>query len=80
MQLVIDPRGQVVCLYTEELNLSAMGGLSIRRASHVRLDGVDHALHGRLDQTQRVLDAIAPFLRELGQSRDWEIDRRRCDS
>jgi len=40
----------------------------IRRASHVRLDGLDHALHGRLDQTQRVLDAIGPFLQRLSDA------------
>jgi pimeloyl-ACP methyl ester carboxylesterase len=38
----------------------------IRHASHVRLDGVDHALHGRPDQTARVLDAIEPFLHQVG--------------
>ena len=37
----------------------------IRRASHVRLDGVDHALHGRPDQTQRVIDSIGLLSADL---------------
>jgi len=55
----------------------------LRHASHVRLDGVDHALHGRLEQTQRVLDAIAPFLRDqdpmpaLGERDDAGPEGRR---
>ena len=35
MQLVIDPRGSVRCVYSEELDLHALGQTSIRRASHV---------------------------------------------
>jgi hypothetical protein len=38
MLLVIDPNGQVRCLYGEEVDLSALGVLSIRRASHVEPD------------------------------------------
>jgi len=41
MQLVIDRHGQVQCLYGEAIDLSALGSLAIRRASHVepRADG-----------------------------------------
>ena len=35
MQLVIDPGGVVRCLYEEAIDLSALGAVSIRRASHV---------------------------------------------
>ena len=35
MQLVIDPRGSVRCVYSEDLDLHALGQASIRRASHV---------------------------------------------
>lgn len=35
MQLVIDPCGQVRCLYSETIDLAALGSLSIERGSHV---------------------------------------------
>jgi hypothetical protein len=39
MQLVIDPQGTVRCVYAETIDLSLLGSLSIRRASHVEPDG-----------------------------------------
>jgi len=38
MQMVIDPQGQVRCLYTETMDLAALGPLVICRASHVEPD------------------------------------------
>jgi hypothetical protein len=38
MRLVVDARGQVRCLYGEVVDLSSLGTLSIRRASHVEPD------------------------------------------
>jgi hypothetical protein len=38
MQLVITPAGIVRCLYTETLELRALGSLSIGRGSHVEPD------------------------------------------
>ncbi len=38
MELVISPHGQVRCLYSEAIELSALGALSIQRASHVEPD------------------------------------------
>lgn len=38
MILLIDPRGHVTCLYGEAIDLSALGELSLRRASHVEPD------------------------------------------
>jgi hypothetical protein len=38
MDLVIGPDGQIRCVYGEELDLSAFGELTIRRASHVEPD------------------------------------------
>jgi hypothetical protein len=35
MQIVISPEGLVRCLYSEALNLHALGRLAIRRGSHV---------------------------------------------
>ena len=38
MLLVIDGGGVVTCLYEESIDLSALGPLAIRRASHVEPD------------------------------------------
>jgi len=38
MQLIVQPDGQVHCVYGEEIDLSALGPLSVRRASHVEPD------------------------------------------
>jgi hypothetical protein len=38
MQLRIDPHGQVTCFYDEVIDLTALGPLIIRRASHVEPD------------------------------------------
>jgi hypothetical protein len=38
MQLVIDPHGDVRCVYGEEIELAALGQLIIRRGSHVEPD------------------------------------------
>jgi hypothetical protein len=38
MRLVVEPNGQVRCLYGEVVDLSSLGVLSICRASHVEPD------------------------------------------
>ena len=38
MQLVIDPQGEVRCVYSEAIDLGVLGDLTIRRASHVEPD------------------------------------------
>ena len=38
MELVIDLRGTIRCVYDESLDLAALGKLSISRASHVEPD------------------------------------------
>ena len=38
MELVITPSGSVRCLYSEELDLHALGRLTIKRGSHVEPD------------------------------------------
>ena len=39
MELVIEPGGQIRCLYGEAIDLGCMGELAIRRASHVEPEG-----------------------------------------
>lgn len=39
MQLLVDSKGQVHCLYTEAVDLAVFGPLTIARASHVEPDG-----------------------------------------
>jgi hypothetical protein len=38
MWLRIDPKGQVACVYSEAIDLTALGAVVIRRASHVEPD------------------------------------------
>ena len=38
MQLLIQPDGAVRCIYDEAINMSALGRVQIRRASHVEPD------------------------------------------
>jgi hypothetical protein len=38
MQLLISPTGSLRCIYSEEIELTALGNLSISRASHVEPD------------------------------------------
>ena len=38
MQLVIEPGGQVRCLYEEAIDLTTLGKATIQRASHVEPD------------------------------------------
>ena len=42
MHLMIDPTGALWCVYSEEIDLAAIGALEISRASHVEPDD-----HGR---------------------------------
>ncbi len=42
MELVISPHGQVRCLYSEAIELAALGALTIQRASHVEPDANGH--------------------------------------
>ena len=63
--LQADPRGplQGGVLRDDEVEL---GLTLLGRASHIRLEGIGHPLHGPPEQTRRVLEAITPFLREVG--------------
>ncbi len=71
MTLIIDPAGQGQCLYTEEIDLSAMGPLHVARASKVEPDD-----QGRwwVDLSLVAGPILGPFtLRSeaLAAERDW---------
>ena len=42
MQLVVHPGGRVRCVYSETIDLSDLGSLSIRRGSHVEPNQEGH--------------------------------------
>ena len=71
MQLVISPQGVGQCLYDETLDLTALGSLTMARASHVEPDALGQwwadlsPLHG---------PKLGPFARRsqaIGAERTW---------
>jgi len=74
MQLVVTPDGAVRCLYSEELNLHALGTLTIVRGSHVEptangrwtadLSPVSGPLLGPFDSRSQALAAESRWLEE----------------
>ncbi len=46
MQLMIEPAGNIRCVYGEDLDLARLGEVQIRRASHVEPDGVGALVGG----------------------------------
>jgi hypothetical protein len=76
MHLVVTPSGVVRCLYTEAIDLSALGRPEIRRASHVEPDG-----DGRWWADLRPVDGpvLGPFEGRgaaLDAERDWIEEHR----
>ncbi len=80
MQLVIDRHGQVCCLYDEAIDLTVLGALSIRRASHVEPDArcrwwadlapVDGPQLGPYTRRSDALDAERAWLEKNGMGSD----------
>jgi hypothetical protein len=71
MQLVIDPHGDVRCVYSEEIELAALGQLVIRRGSHVE---PDHDGRWWADLSPVSGPSLGPFARRtnaLAAERDW---------
>ena len=71
MRLLIRPDGEVTCLYDEAIDLSALGSLTISRASHVEPDS-----QGRwfADLSPVGGPTLGPFSRRseaLEAERDW---------
>jgi hypothetical protein len=73
MELIILPRGSLRCIYGEELDLSQLGEVQIRRASFVEpderglwfadLSPVDGPVLGPFDKRSAALEAEANWLR-----------------
>ena len=66
MELLINCKGEVRCLYGEAIDLRALGVLSIQRASHVEPDSngqwwADLATSGGILETKKIGDAIQEF-------------------
>ena len=72
MELVFTPEGLVRCVYSEEVDMSGLGPLSIRRASHVEandagqwlvdLRPVNGPVIGPFDRRSQALAAEAAWL------------------
>ena len=52
MELVIDPAGRVRCIYSEAIDLHALGRPAMRRASHVEPDGLVEGLVNLVENAQ----------------------------
>jgi hypothetical protein len=73
MELLISPDGLVRCIYGEEIDLGALGPMTIRRASHVEpdesgwwwadLSPVEGPRLGPFSFRSRALDAEVQWLR-----------------
>ena len=71
MELVVQPDGDVRCVYDEAINLSALGRLQIKRGSHVEPDA-----DGRWIADLAVVQGprLGPFERRsdaLDAEREW---------
>ena len=74
MQAVVQPNGAIRCLYDESIDLSTLGRLSIRRASHVEPDA-----NGQWSADLSPMEGpvLGPFPRRsdaLTAERDWIED------
>ncbi len=74
MQAVVQPNGAIRCLYDESIDLSTLGRLSIRRASHVEPDA-----NGQWSADLSPMEGpvLRPFSRRsdaLTAERDWIED------
>jgi len=72
MEIIIAPNGQGRCVYAEDIDLSALGELTIRRGSHVEpdeagqwwadLSPVDGPRLGPFERRSQALDAERTWL------------------
>ena len=71
MQLVINPQGHCRCVYSEEIDLSALGHPLIRRASHVEPDAQGQWLADLAPANGPVLGPFARRSEALAAEASW---------
>jgi len=74
IELVIEPGGTAICVYTDDLDLARLGEVRVRRASHCEPDEhgqwwadlapVDGPKIGPFNKRSEALDAEVAWLRE----------------
>ena len=76
MQLIIDPQGQIRCLYAEVIDLATLGRLSICRASYVE---PNQQGQWQVDLSPVAGPVLGPFLRRsqaLAAETAWLAEHR----
>lgn len=71
MELVIKPGGSATCLYGEEIDLHALGRLTITRASHVEPDAEGHWWTDMGPSSGPVLGPFRTRGEALAAEREW---------
>ena len=71
MQLVIDPAGDVLCLYDETLLLADFGRLTIARGSHVEPTAAGHWNADLSPVGGPLLGSFATRSEALAAEREW---------
>ena len=71
MQLLIDPKGQVRCVYDETIDLAVFGRLHIARGSHVEPDERGQWLADLAPVSGPTLGPFASRSQALAAERSW---------
>ena len=71
MQLIIDPDGSIRCIYGEEIELSGLGRLAVKRGSHVEPDIDGQWCADLAPVAGPVLGPFPTRSQALAAERDW---------
>lgn len=69
MTLFIKPNGNIECLYSEEIDLSELGTLTVQRASHVEFNNEKQLWEVRL-----VNSGVLGYFKTRREALDFEIE------